>query len=80
MSSDAPIGTYTTILGPDGHPQLVEVTSFLQRERYRLPAKHHAFINAMAEVWRDQFTPAQERYLQALIWKLENRATKNWWE
>jgi hypothetical protein len=75
MSSDAPIihGTWTTVLGPDGSPRWVEITSFLQRERHRLH-----FVDAMAKVWRRPFTIGQEKYLQALYRKLEGRATTNW--
>ena len=83
MSSSAPTidGTWTTVLNPNGNFVWVEITSFLQREKHRLPAKHHAFIDDMAKAWRRPFTPAQEKYLQVLFRKLEGRATTNWpWE
>jgi hypothetical protein len=81
--TDAPIidGTWTVALNPYGEPVMVEITSFLQRERHRLPFRHHAFIDAMTRIWRHPFTTEQEKYLQVLFRELEGKATTNWpWE
>jgi hypothetical protein len=61
----------------DGKLDWTEVALFLQREKYRLPEKHHEFIDGMAA--RTPFgrepTQRQHQYLHSLFHKLGGRIT-----
>jgi len=49
-----------------------EVALFVQREKHRLPAQHHEFIDDMASrtVYGREPTPKQHQYLHSLFYKL----------
>jgi hypothetical protein len=54
-----------------------EVALFVQREKHRLPAKHHEFIDDMASrtVYGREPTPNQHKYLASLFDKLGGKIT-----
>jgi hypothetical protein len=60
-------------------PNDFEIAQFLQREKHRLPAQHHEFIDDM--VWRftrlnwPSLTPKQHEYLHSLFDKLGGKIT-----
>src|SRR5215831_5764513 len=56
----------------DGAIEWTEVALFLQREKHRLPDKHHEFIDDMASrtVYGREPTPKQHQYLHSLFYKL----------
>jgi len=61
----------------DGTLEWSEVALFLQREKHRLPDKHHEFIDDMASrtAWGREPTPRQHQYLHSLFYKLGGRIT-----
>ena len=61
----------------DGTLEWSEVALFLQREKHRLPDKHHEFIDNMASrtVYGREPTPKQHRYLHFLFFKLGGKIT-----
>ena len=56
----------------DGQLEWTEVALFLQREKRRLPDRHHEFIDDMASrtVYGREPTPKQHKYLHSLFFKL----------
>src|SRR5262245_36874045 len=61
----------------DGTLEWSEVALFLQREKHRLPDKHHEFIDDMASrtAWGREPTPRQHQYLHSLFYKLGGKIT-----
>ena len=61
----------------DGTLEWSEVALFLQREKHRLPDKHHEFVDDMASrtVWGREPTPRQHQYLHSLFYKLGGKIT-----
>ena len=61
----------------DGALEWTEVALYCQREKQRLPAKHHKFIDDMAArtVYGREPTPNQHRYLHFLFFKLGGKIT-----
>jgi hypothetical protein len=61
----------------DGQIEWSEVALFLQREKHRLPEKHHEFIDDMASrtVYGREPTPKQHQYLHSLFYKLGGKIT-----
>ena len=61
----------------DGKPEWTEVALFVQREKGRLPAKHHEFIDDMAArtVYGREPTEKQHKYLHCLFYKLGGKVT-----
>jgi len=56
----------------DGTLEWTEVALFCQRQKHRLPDKHHEFIDDMAArtVYGREPTPKQHQYLHSLFFKL----------
>lgn len=56
----------------DGTLEWSEVALFVQRQKHRLPARHHEFIDDMASrtVYGREPTPKQHQYLHSLFYKL----------
>jgi hypothetical protein len=56
----------------DGTLEWGEVALYCQREKHRLPDKHHEFIDDMASrtVYGREPTPKQHQYLHSLFYKL----------
>jgi hypothetical protein len=61
----------------DGALEWSEVALFVQREKHRLAARHHEFIDDMASrtVYGREPTPKQHRYLHSLFYKLGGKIT-----
>ena len=61
----------------DGSDEWKAVALYVQREKQRLPANHHQFVDDMAArtVWEREPTPRQHRYLHSLFLKLGGRIT-----
>ncbi|HKD76895.1 MAG TPA: hypothetical protein VKB76_15425 [Ktedonobacterales bacterium] len=61
----------------DGQLQWTEVALFVQREKHRLPDRHHEFIDDMASrtVYGRDPTPNQHTYLHSLFYKLGGKIT-----
>jgi hypothetical protein len=61
----------------DGALEWTEVALYCQREKHRLPDKHHEFIDDMASrtVWGREPTPKQHQYLHSLFFKLGGKLT-----
>jgi len=61
----------------DGTLEWTEVARYVQREKDRLPSKHHEFINDMASrtVYGREPTPKQHQYLHSLFFKLGGKIT-----
>jgi hypothetical protein len=61
----------------DGTLEWSEVALFLQREKHRLPDKHHEFVDDMASrtAWGREPTPRQHQYLHSLFFKLGGKIT-----
>ena len=61
----------------DGTLEWSEVALFCQRQKHRLPEKHHKFIDDMASrtVWGREPTPKQHQYLHSLFYKLGGNIT-----
>jgi hypothetical protein len=55
----------------------IRVALFVQREKHRLPAQHHQFVDDMAArtVWEREPTLKQHKYLHSLFLKLGGRIT-----
>ena len=58
-------------------PTELEVALYVQRERHRLPDRHHEFINDMASrtAYGREPTPKQHQYLHSLFLKLGGKFT-----
>ena|SRR5262249_34729092 len=56
----------------DGALEWTEVALYCQRQKHRLPAKHHEFVDDMASrtVYGREPTPRQHQYLHSLFYKL----------
>ena len=61
----------------DGTLEWGEVALFVQREKHRLAARHHEFIDDMASrtVYGREPTPRQHQYLHSLFFKLGGKIT-----
>ena len=61
----------------DGALEWTEVALYCQREKQRLPSKHHEFIDDMASrtVYVREPTPKQHQYLHSLFFKLGGKIT-----
>jgi hypothetical protein len=61
----------------DGALEWTEVALYCQREKHRLPSKHHEFIDDMASrtVYGREPTPKQHQYLHSLFFKLGGKLT-----
>ena len=61
----------------DGALEWTEVALYCQREKHRLPDKHHESIDDMASrtVWGREPTPKQHQYLHSLFFKLGGELT-----
>jgi hypothetical protein len=61
----------------DGKLEWTEVALFVQREKDRLPEKHHEFIDDMAArtVYGREPTQKQHQYLHSLFYKLGGKVT-----
>jgi hypothetical protein len=61
----------------DGKLEWTEVALFVQREKHRLPEKHHEFVDDMASrtVHGREPTPKQHQYLHSLFHKLGGKIT-----
>jgi hypothetical protein len=61
----------------DGALEWSEVALFVQREKHRLAAHHHEFIDDMASrtVYGREPTPRQHQYLHSLFFKLGGKIT-----
>lgn len=61
----------------DGTLEWSEVALFVQREKHKLPRKHHEFIDDMASrtVYGREPTPKQHQYLHSLFFKLGGKIT-----
>ena len=61
----------------DGALEWTEVALYCQREKQRLPSKHHEFIDDMASrtVYGREPTPKQHQYLRGLFFKLGGKIT-----
>jgi hypothetical protein len=64
-----------TFRNTDGKLDWTEVALFVQREKHRLPDKHHEFIDDMAarSAWGREPTQKQHQYLHSLFYKLGGR-------
>jgi hypothetical protein len=61
----------------DGTLEWTEVALYAQREKHRLPERHHEFIDDMASrtVYGREPTPKQHQYLHFLFFKLGGKIT-----
>ena len=61
----------------DGTLEWTEVARYCQRQKHRLPEKHHEFIDDMASrtVYGREPTPRQHQYLHSLFFKLGGKIT-----
>jgi len=61
----------------DGALEWTEVALYCQREKHRLPDRHHEFIDDMASrtVYGREPTPKQHQYLHSLFYKLGGKIT-----
>ena len=61
----------------DGALEWTEVARYCQREKQRLPTKHHEFIDDMASrtVYGREPTPGQHKYLHSLFLQLGGKIT-----
>jgi len=61
----------------DGALEWTEVALYCQREKQRLPSKHHEFVDDMASrtVYGREPTPKQHQYLHSLFFKLGGKIT-----
>ena len=61
----------------DGTLESTEVALYCQRQKHRLPDKHHEFVDDMAArtVYGREPTPGQHRYLHSLFYKLGGKIT-----
>ena len=63
--------------GIDGKPSWEDVALFCQREKHRVDARHHEFIDDMASrsAWGREPTEKQHKYLHSLFFKLGAKIT-----
>ena len=63
--------------GTDGKPSWKDVALFCQREKHRVDARHHEFIDDMAgrSAWGREPTEKQHKYLHSLFFKLGAKIT-----
>ena len=61
----------------DGTLEWIEVARYCQRQKHRLPERHHEFIDDMASrtVYGREPTPKQHQYLHSLFFKLGGKIT-----
>src|SRR5215472_7645789 len=61
----------------DGALEWTEVALYCQREKHRLPDKHHEFVDDMAArtVYGREPTPKQHQYVHSLFYKLGGKLT-----
>ena len=61
----------------DGTLESTEVALYCQRQKHRLPDKHHEFVDDMAArtVYGREPTPRQHQYLHSLFYKLGGKIT-----
>jgi hypothetical protein len=61
----------------DGALEWTEIALYCQREKHRLPDKHHEFIDDMASrtVYGREPTQPQHKYLHSLFYKLGGKIT-----
>ena len=61
----------------DGALEWTEVALYCQREKQRLPSRHHEFIDDMASrtVYGREPTPNMHKYLHSLFYKLGGKIT-----
>ena len=61
----------------DGKLEWTEVALFVQREKHRLPEKHHKFVDDMASrtVYGREPSPNQHKYLHSLLYQLGGKVT-----
>jgi hypothetical protein len=61
----------------DGKLEWTEIALYCQREKHRLPDKHHEFVDDMASraVYGREPTPKQHQYLHSLFYKLGGKIT-----
>ena len=61
----------------DGSDEWKAVALYVQREKQRLPAQHHQFVDDMASrtVWNHDPSPRQHKYLHSLFLKLGGKIT-----
>src|SRR5262249_23544707 len=61
----------------DGTPDWKDIARWLQREKHRLDAKHHKFIDGMASrsAWDLEPTRKQHQYLHSLFYRLGGKIT-----
>jgi len=61
----------------DGALEWTEVALYCQREKQRLPSKHHEFVDDVAArtVYGREPTPKQHQYLHSLFFKLGGKIT-----
>src|SRR5215472_8150343 len=61
----------------DGTLEWIEVALHCQRQKHRLPERHHEFIDDMAArtVYGREPTPRQHQYLHSLFYKLGGKIT-----
>ena len=61
----------------DGTLEWSEIALFVQRNKHRLPDRHHEFIDDMAArtVYGREPTPNQHKYLHSLFYKLGGKIT-----
>jgi hypothetical protein len=64
-------------IGTDGKPTWEVVALFLQRNKHRLDAKHHEFIDKVAAqtVWGREPTERMHKYLHSLFYQLGGKIT-----
>src|SRR5262245_25473525 len=61
----------------DGTLEWTEVARYCQRQKHRLPEKHHEFVDDMAArtVYGREPTPKQHQYLHSLFFRLGGKIT-----
>ena len=61
----------------DGSLPWEAVALFLQRNKHRLPARNHDFVDKMAAqtVWGREPSPSQHKYLKSLFYQLGGKIT-----
>src|SRR5262249_20851156 len=61
----------------DGKLEWSEIALFVQRQKHRLPDRHHEFVDDMAArtVYGREPTPKQHQYLHSLFYKLGGKIT-----
>src|SRR5262249_18495808 len=70
-------GNGAAFRNPDGKFDWTDVALFVQREKHRLPEKHHEFIDDMASraPWGREPSQKQHQYLHSLFHKLGGKIT-----